>query len=250
MKKTTHIYHAVSFEQDKFDLLYFWGCNFDCKGCIRHCGHWDHNLPQEAIERLKKLNPPQIFLSRDVFTKITKNLKNSVVFLGGGEASLDPLLPWIAYRLKKSGFYTVLQTNGHFISAELLDCISKGMISEVRISLKAISPNLYHFLTGQSIDNMLDNMVCLDELGVKLRIHTTFIPDLISTNEIRKIAKFISDINPDLTLTIDSYVAVPDMPWQTPSKKSLEKATEITKKYLRNVSYAKGLKGQATLVYP
>jgi len=250
MVKRTHIYHTVSFMEDKFDLLYFWGCNFDCRGCIRHCGHWDHNLSSDCLSRLKTLNPSQVFLSYDEFTKIINNLRNSIVFLGGGEATLDPSLPWIASKLYQSNFYTVLQTNGYSIFPEMWTSISKGIISEIHISLKAISPALHRSLTGYPIHNVLSNLKRLHKLGVRLKVHTTFIPDVISTEEIQKLAIFISDINPNLPLRIDPYVAVPNTSWKTPSTEKLLEVAETAKKYLVNVSYIEGLKSKATLVYP
>jgi len=219
-----NIYHITYAPTTKTVCLYFWGCNFDCRGCIRKKDlrdiHLNHNL-KEVIDNLRNL-------------EIEK-----VVFMGG-EPTIDPQLQELAESIHcEFHAYNVLLTNGFFLP-------SLDDVDEVCLSLKAHSNTLHKDFTGKSNKKVLENFVNLYRSGVRLRSESILIPNYIGCDEIENIARFIASVDPSIPYRIDAYNPVPETPWRAPTKEEVESAVNIARKYLRNVSC---LKGEESLKY-
>lgn len=152
----------------------------------------------------------------------------------GGEPTIDPELPGLAKSTHEEfQAYNVLLTNG-FILPSLKD------FDEVQLSLKAYTESLHQDFTGKSNRKVLENFVNLHQAGVKLKSESILIPNYIDYQEIEKIARFIASVSSDIPYRIDSYIPVPEEPWRRPTSREIEKAVDVARKYLRNVSCLKG----------
>lgn len=218
-----NIYHITYAPAIKMASLYFWGCNFSCRGCIR------------KKELRGYLPTPRSCLLN--LEEVIDNLRipeiEKVVFMGG-EPTIDPMLPELARSLHEElSAYNILLTNGF-----LLPSIEN--VDEICLSIKAYTDALHKDFTGKSNENVLENFVDLHQSGIRLRSESILIPNYIDCEEIERIARFIASVDPSIPYRIDSYIHVPCNPWRPPTKEEVDKVVSVAKKYLRNVSCLKG----------
>jgi len=232
----TRIHHITY--HDKFRSLYvqFRDCNFKCKGCIRRNSLWDEHLPLEELERLKRLKIVET-MSLDEFENLIKKLDVSYAVLGGGEPTVDPLLPMIVEILSKHGVNAILLTNAWLLHGEYLERLERAGLKEVCVSIKAVTPEIHAFYTGAEVDVVLRNFRELYERGFELRAESIYIPGLIEVEEIERIAQFIASVNSSIPYRIDAYCPVKGAPWRRPTVDEVLRAVEVAEKYLSDVSF-------------
>lgn len=220
-----NVYHITYIPDTQTASVYFLGCNFACKGCIRKKGGWDIHLKKGLI----KENIQRLALD-EVVEALSRQPLKKVIFLGG-EPSIDPEFGKLANRLlSQYGTCNVLLTNGYKLPE--LDGIS-----EVCLSIKAFTSELHRNFTGRSNRAVLENFKHLSKNNrIILRAESVLIPGYIDLDEIESIAKFIANCNPEIPYRIDGYVAV-DNAWRTPTEEELITSVEIACKYLKNVTY-------------
>ncbi|MEW5948002.1 MAG: radical SAM protein [Thermodesulfobacteriota bacterium] len=244
-----NVYHITYEPHMETAYLYFWGCNFSCRGCIRRKNIYDIHLraekyrsnisnliPSEWLEDPRKASEPLPvkFLSLSEITDVVNDLKPKRVTCLGGEPSIDPDLSDLFAGLKKSfRTYNTLLTNGYRLP--VLDAVD-----EIQISLKAFDNRLHRFFTGKSNSSILKNLRSVYAYGPKLRVESIFIPGLIDEEEIEAIARFIADIDAQIPYRIDAFIPVPGTDWRRPTPQEIEDATSAAGEYLKNVSYLCG----------
>jgi pyruvate formate lyase activating enzyme len=242
--KSTHVYHIAYAPAIKKAYLFHWGCNLKCKGCLCHkeinCMALEENL--DVVFRDPRLRPPQTptgSLSFDELTSILQKVELAEVAFEGQEASLDPMLPAICDWLKSRGCKIILHTNG----VAMADTTN---IDEVIVSLKAMTPALYKEYTGFSNSLVLENFKKYQNIGVKLKAESVFIPNYIGFEETAKIAQFIASVDKTIPYRIDAYFESGDNPWRAPDPEEMEKAVGIAKLYLQNVYSTQQTKRELT----
>jgi pyruvate-formate lyase-activating enzyme len=150
-------------------------------------------------------------------------------------------------RLLKERFssHNILLTNG---------CIFwERHVDEVCVSIKAITKDLFmKFTNSRCIDLILDNFKKYSKSKITLRAETVYIPNFIEVDEIERIASFIAKVDPEIPYRIDAYIPYEGDMFRRPTRKEIERAKNIAKKYLRNVSVlheGMGLKYEVKRVY-
>lgn len=220
-----NIYHITYAPKTKTASLYFGGCNFRCRGCIRK-----KELQDIHLQRKTKKHD---FLSlKEVIEKLESIDVRRAIFLGG-EPSIDPELPDLTKALHDIGMHNILLTNGYLLP-ELED------VDEVQLSIKAYTNTIHKEFTGRLNKKVLKNFAYLCKCDVELRSESIFIPGYIDCEEIEKIAAFISCIDPEIRYRIDGYVPVPQAPWRGAMPEEVERAMKVARRYLHNVSCLKG----------
>lgn len=238
-----NVYHIAFAPATKTTCLYFWGCNFQCRACLCKKEIYDCHLEEtkDAIyEPTRESQPPTEFLSLpEVVGKLKEIVPSCILFLGQ-EPTVDPELPQLAKTLHNTlNTYNILLTNGfHLPSLEDID--------EVVLSIKAWDERIHRDYTGISNKRVLENFQILYRKGVKLQLESVLIPDYIDLPEIEQIARFIAGMNPSLPYRIDAYLQVQGNPWRQPAVQELDKAVDIARRYLYNVSR---LKNNEDLLY-
>ncbi|MEM2944050.1 MAG: radical SAM protein [Methanomassiliicoccales archaeon] len=196
--------------------LYNWGCNFSCKGCCYSI----LSIPNEKkipLERVKKvlleLNPTRVH------------------FLGG-EPTTNPDLPELArFCHEELRAYTKIgHSNGSNMPPRHIDAVS--------VSIKAITDEIHREYTGASNARVLDNFMRMYERGIKVDASSVYIPGYIDCDEIERIAKFISAIDPEIPYHIVGYVPVPGSQWRNPLAEEVQAAARVARKYLSNVTFS------------
>jgi len=233
-----NIYHITYAPTVKTVHLHFWGCNLSCRACLLLKEIYDCHL-EETRDRIfnkerKIAETPPRFLSLEEVMEILERLDvRSVIFMGG-EPAIDPRLPQLTETLHRQfRSYNILLTNG----LKLINC---KHIDEVVFSIKTFTDSLHCDYTGKSNKKALKNFVRLNQLGIRLRAESVFIPEYIDFLEIENIAKLIGEVNKAIPYRIDAYIPVGNNPWRRPTPKEVEEAATVAKRHLLNVSYLTG----------
>ena len=214
--------------------LLFWGCNLNCRGCLKKREINDIHLDEiryNIYDPVKTVHEaPEHFLDLEAVMRTLKGVDVARVIFMGREATVDPELPELAKALHREfRSNNILCTNGF----KLIDLEN---IDELCVSLKAYRDDLYRDYTGESNKSVLENFVAIYHLGKKLRAESVFIPGYIDCPEIERIAKFIADVDKGIPYRVDAYILAPDSPWRVPTSEEMEAAVRVAKRYLLNVS--------------
>jgi pyruvate-formate lyase-activating enzyme len=222
-----NIYHITYTPKIKTANLYFYGCNFNCLGCIRKKNPFDLSLKERPMGKIR-------FLSLDEVLRALGGLGAERAILMGGEPTVDPTLPVLTERLHGLKIESYLLTNGHALKEKLLE-----NVDGVCVSIKALSDDLHRKFTGKSNKRVLENFRKIHDYGVPLSAETIYIPGLVEVEEIGKIAQFISSIDPGIPYHIDAYIPVNDL-YRAPSPQEIKNAVKEAKKYLKKVTFLCG----------
>jgi len=236
----TNIYNITYYPNDCSVYILFKGCNFHCKGCYIKDTVVDYHLPDDVKRRLRSVkNFKLLTLSqfKDVFEDILKKFDVKEAVLGGEEPTLDTELPDIIGVLTRFGIKTLLTTNGSNLNEKIIEKLEEVELSSVRVSIKAYDENIHKIYTGQANRQVLNNFKLLAKSQIKLSAESILIPGLVEYDEIERIAKFIANVDPDISYRIDGFVPFHKAPWRSPSPEEVIMAAEIAKRYLKNVEY-------------
>ena len=222
-----NVYHITYTPETKTANLHFYGCNFNCLGCIRRKTPYDIHLKAQPKNKIR-------FMSLDGVLKILDGLDAKKVILLGGEPTIDPELPILTEKLRAHGICNVLLTNGYALTEELLENMDK-----ICVSIKAYSDELHRKFTGRSNKNVLKNFEKIYNSGVSLSSESIYIPGLIDAEEIENIAQFISSIGQEIPYHIDAYIPVNNL-WRAPKLREIKNAARGARKHLMNVTSLRG----------
>jgi len=228
----TNINHITCFTHGNTAYLHFYGCNFQCKGCIRNLSIYDIHLPNDARQHLERFTGVKLLKLCEVRSML-RSLNVRKIILGGGEPTLDPELVAL---LEALDVRAVLLTNGVLLDKEYVKKLEDIGLNEVWVSVKAYTKGLHEFYTRRSNKRVLNAINILNQTNIKLRVESVFIPGLIEGEEIGRIAKFIANVDPAIPYRIDGFIPVPKMPWGKPSRRELSEAVQVAKRHLKAVS--------------
>ncbi len=246
----TNIYHVSYTPGAKEASLFFWGCNFDCKGCLSkkeiHNYLLKENLHLFNEEPSETARPPERFLSADDVIRILGDLDVTTVLFEGQEAALDSLYPYLTAALhERFGTQNILCTNLYRMPA-LRDT------DWVQMSIKAFDDGLHRDYTGKSNERVLRNFESLCRAGVRLSVATVLIPGYIDTDEIDRVAKYIAGVDKNVPYNILPYFKSGDNPWRRPTPNEMHEAEVIARRHLNRVHAWRGdeeLKFEVVRVY-
>ncbi|KTB47888.1 radical SAM protein [Dehalogenimonas alkenigignens] len=232
------VYHVVYEPTFKSIIFHHWTeCNLKCRGCYCRREKIDFSLLPDWQVRLSTNppeSPPEVLLSLSETLKLIEGLAIDRAIFIGVEPTLDPGLPRLAHELKsRYGSYNILFTN-----AVSLPDISD--IDEIIVSLKAVTPELYHQYTEGENRKTLENFRRIYDSGKKLQAEITLIPGVIDAAEIEEAAKFISSINKDIPLRITGFIKLSGMEFRAPTGEEVETAARLAMEHLKTVNYLSG----------
>ncbi len=220
------------------NLAVFYGaCSFNCL----FCQNWQFKY------LTKKLKPK--ISAKDLARVATRKDVACICYFGG-----DPS-PQIIHAIKTSEYALEMnknrilricfETNGTMNTNILKKVIDLSLKSggTIKFDLKAFDEVLNIALTGVTNKQTLRNFEIVAEYfnerkEVPLLVASTLlVPGYIDEIEVEKIAKFISDLNPDIPYRLLAFhpeFYMYDLP--TTSRKLAERCYKIAKKYLKNVT--------------
>jgi len=200
--------------------LYFIGCNFRCIGC-----YWKKIYPKVNLKELKLLNLKEVM---EVLRPVSPE-KVTIISGDPVENYEFSILPKTLY--EELGCEVRLMTNGYILP-------SLEGLKHVLLSIKALSDDLHKRYTGKSNATSLKNFRFLYENGVEVSLSSVLIPDLIDTEEIKKIAQFIGSIDMDIPYRIIGYMPIDGLPYRRPAYEELKDAAGSINGSLNNVVFS------------
>lgn len=208
--------HKITYSKEfKRVNLHNYGCNFNCDWCLYKLGGKSR---------------PDKFLEIGEIKKVLGELDMERAHFVGGEITTYPRLSEITdFTKNELGVYTKIgHSNGFKLPPKSIDAIS--------VSIKSLSEDFYQKFTGKSHKPVLENFKTLFNRGVEVDASSVYIPGLVEDDEISRIARFISKIDPQITYHITSYVPVPGVKWRSPSYDEVIRAKSAAEEHLENVN--------------
>ena len=208
---------------------FLYGCNFDCLGC--------QNPSHKELDNTKKY-------TFDKFLSKARNPKTSCICWFGG--SPEPQLAWairasrqaIEDRKEKKILRICWEWNGAGNPKLVSEAVKLSLMSggNAKFDLKYITPSLGYLFSGVSIKQSFENFKrCYTRYYHQraepvLAATTLLIPGYVNSDEVKKIAEFIADL--DTTIPYSLLVFFPalflsDLP--VTSKKQVEECYQVAK---------------------
>jgi pyruvate-formate lyase-activating enzyme len=182
----------------------------------------------------KKLQPETILLSPQGFGPA----RNIVAFTGG-DLTCHPQFYGECARLikERTELWLLLETNGYGLTPENLDYLKEAGVDAFWLDIKAYDPEKHRWLTGCSNEHILGLPAEITKRGFTLEILSLYIPDLVETDELVKIAGIIREIDADIPFTILAFFPEHEMTaFRSPSVLDMVTAYQKVKALgLRNI---------------
>jgi pyruvate formate lyase activating enzyme len=227
----TNIYNMTHYTYDDSLYILFAGCNFRCRGCFVKEKKYDYHLPESSRDNLQAIYQfKKLTLSE--FRAIAEKLPVKKAVLGGEEPTLDPELPDVVTVLSNLGIKTLLTTNGYALNGKLLRKLEKAGLSGIRMSIRAFDDGIHRKYTGKSNKRVLRNFEEASKTRIRLIAETIVIPGLVDKAEIARIAQFVSDISPAITIRVDGFLPFNDVPWRSPTPQEVDEAAQEALRHL------------------
>lgn len=213
----------------------FEGCNFECIGCVRKRARYlPPYLPTKKVEYMS-------FDAESILKKL-QELEPHRIILGGYEATTDPDLNSVIEKVSKlqPHNWIRLETNGSLIDRGYARELKKAGVNEVFLSVYAFDEGKHFYYTkrtNEAVFRAIENIKEIEDYGFRLTVSPLLIPGINDPDDIEKLAKFISEIDPSTPLHIMPWIPVPGAgEIKEPSKKSLMDAIAKARQYLYIVS--------------
>ena len=192
-----------------------YGCNWDCSICSY---------------RLREDFQPSRFLSLDEVLEALSSYHIETLNIIGGEPTIISGLQEIVRFAKseKKAKVKIAHSNASVLPPLEVD--------EVGVSLRAVSKRKHQQMTGVPNTKVLSNIFRMHDVGIKLKLSTILIPDMVDVDEIEEIAKFLASVGSDVPLHITGYIPVPGIPWRRPNREEMADAVIAAKRHLPRVT--------------
>ena len=169
------------------------------------------------------------------------------IIITGGEPTLNR--NYLIDLVSKLNFSDdiIIETNGYFLNEEYVNELIKAGLSEIMLDLKAYDEGLHKWYTGFSNHPILENVGKIHE-KINLIIKTVYIPGIIDEAEIENIARFISNLDPEIEYRINDFKASKGIS-RNPSHWEIENAYSTVKKHhLKNVTISRSCRRERKTV--
>ena len=159
------------------------GCNFQCQWCQ----NWEiAQMPRHYHLELQSHTPPQTIVDLSLegnCQSIAYTYTEPTIFF---EYAYE-----IAQLANQAGIANVYVTNG-YMTEEMLDAFHP-YLQAANVDLKAFNKRTYHKFVGAGLQQVLDSMIKMKELGIWLEVTTLVIPGINDDpTELREAAQFVA----------------------------------------------------------
>jgi pyruvate-formate lyase-activating enzyme len=131
----------------------------------------------------------------------------------------------------------MIETNGYGLTPQNLDALKEAGVDSFWLDIKAYDGTDHKWLTGCFNRNILKLPEEILKRGFGLEILSLYIPHLVETPQLKKIAQLIFDLDPEIPFTILAFFPEYQMKrYKTPKISEMVEAFVAVKKIgLRNV---------------
>ncbi len=163
----------------------------------------------------------------------------NIVAFTGGDLTCCPDFYVESTRLIKAEtkLWVLIETNGYGLTPQNLDAFKAAGVDSFWLDLKAYDGTDHKWLTGCFNRHLLKLPEEIVKRGFVLEILSLYIPNLVETRQLKKIAELIFDVNPGIPFTILAFLPEHQMKrYKSPKVEEMVEAyTEIKSVGLRNV---------------
>jgi pyruvate formate lyase activating enzyme len=165
--------------------------------------------------------------------------RNIVAFTGGDLTCCPEFYMECTELIKaETNLWVLIETNGYGLTPQNLDRFKKAGVDSFWLDIKAFDESDHKWLTGCFNRNILKLPEAIIKRGFVLEVHSLYIPTLVETPQLKKIARLIFDLNPDIPFTIQGFLPEYQMKrYKSPKVSELVEAyNEVRAIGLRNVT--------------
>jgi len=205
------------FEPRKRSLMYY--ANNLCK----HCGSYILFNKRSPLCP-NKLSKDQILLSPQGFGPA----RNIIAFTGGDIACQADFYVEVTKKIKEKceDLWVLLETNGFGLTPKNLNLFQAAGLDSYWLDIKAFDTDLYKKLCGTSNKTVLNAPKEIVKRNFNLEVLTVYIPNLIETDQFKKIAELIVSIDDQIPFHILAF-----FPQYKLTKYRIPKLEEIIETY-------------------
>lgn len=148
------------------------------------------------------LDPGAIALSPQGFGPV----RNIVAFTGGDLTCCPEFYGRCAALIKqKTRLHLLIETNGYGLTPDNLDYLKSCGVDVFWLDIKAFDPKTHLWLTGCTNTRILELPGEIMERNFVLEVLSLYIPGLVETDEIGKIASLLAGVDPNIFFTILAF---------------------------------------------
>lgn len=132
--------------------------------------------------------------------------RNIAAFTGGDIACCPEFYGMTADAIKElcPGVWVLLETNGYGLTPQNLEYL-QGRIDAFWLDIKAYDDRVHKKLTGVSNKRILELPAEIVDRGFVLEVLTLYIPGWVETDQIRRIAELLAEVDPKIPFTILAF---------------------------------------------
>jgi pyruvate formate lyase activating enzyme len=184
------------------------GCNFRCSNC--------QNWQISQISKTQNKVIGQEFSPEEIVDEAKQSGSKSIAYTYSEPTIFLEYASDIAKIAVKKGLKNVLVTNG-YITKEALEDVA-DYFHAANIDLKSFSDDFYKKNCGAKLNPVLESIKLYYKLGIWIEITTLIIPKLNdSEKNLRQIANFIKDIDPQIPWHISRFYPMYKLDNQLPT---------------------------------
>jgi len=131
----------------------------------------------------------------------------NIVAFTGGDLTCCPEFYIESTRLIKAetNLWVLIETNGYGLTPQNLDALKDGGVDSFWLDIKAYDGTDHKWLTGCFNRNILKLPEEIIKRGFVLEVLSLYIPGLVETPQLKKIAQSIFEVNPDIPFTLLAF---------------------------------------------
>ena len=164
--------------------------------------------------------------------------RNIVAFTGGDLTCCPEYYIQCARLIKKeTDLWVLIETNGYGLTPQNLDVLKEAGVDSFWLDIKAFDGTDHKWLTGCFNRNILKLPEEIIKRGFVLEVLSLYIPNLVETPQLKKIAQLIFDVDPEIPFTILAFFPEYQMKrYKSPKVSEMVEAfSEVRAIGLRNV---------------
>jgi pyruvate-formate lyase-activating enzyme len=131
----------------------------------------------------------------------------NIVAFTGGDLTCRPEFYVECTRLIKAEtqLWVLVETNGYGLTPQNLDALKEAGVDSFWLDIKAYDGTDHKWLTGCFNRNILKLPGEIVKRGFVLEVLSLYIPNLVETLQLKKIAQLIFDVDPEIPFTILAF---------------------------------------------
>ena len=164
--------------------------------------------------------------------------RNIVAFTGGDLACCPEFYIQSTRLIKaETDLWVLMETNGYGLTPQNLDALKEAGVDSFWLDIKAFDETDHKWLTGCFNRNLLKLPEEILKRGFVLEVLSLYIPNLVETPQLKKIAQHLFDVDPEIPFTILAFFPEYQMKRYKSPKVSemIEAYTAVRSTGLRNV---------------